>query len=69
MSDEGDSQAVGAAIGLLVDSEADIPAVEAYARALKSGGAGEAQATIPTEPEPAAVATSAQATPPGKGSL
>lgn len=61
-TDEGDSQAVGLAIGLLVDSEADIPAVEAYAQALKSGGgAAAAPAAAAAAPEAASAPAPAAA--------
>lgn len=56
---------MGKAIGLLVDNEADIPAVEAYAQSLKGGGgAVVAPVEVPaTEATSVAVAPSpAQAT-------
>ncbi|CAN0094867.1 unnamed protein product, partial [Discosporangium mesarthrocarpum] len=64
---EGESQAVGAPIGLLAPTEADIPALEAYALQLKAGGGGSpapaeaveeaapaaaSSAPVPTEPTP-----------------
>lgn len=51
--DEGESQAVGKPIGLLVDSEGDIPAIAEYAKALKAGGGAS--------PAPAAAAAAADA--------
>ncbi|CAN0209584.1 unnamed protein product, partial [Ectocarpus sp. 12 AP-2014] len=59
ITDEDDSQAVGGPIGLLVDTEDDIPAVQEYAKALKSGGGGAAAAS----PPPAAEATPAAPAP------
>eukprot|EP00903_Cladosiphon_okamuranus_P005907 g5841.t1 len=56
ITDEDDSQSVGGPIGLLVDSESDIPAVQEYAKALKSGGGA-----APSSPPPAAEAASATA--------
>ncbi|CAN0113347.1 unnamed protein product [Ectocarpus sp. 12 AP-2014] len=59
ITDEDASQAVGGPIGLLVDTEDDIPAVQEYAKALKSGGGGAAAAS----PPPAAEATPAAPAP------
>lgn len=53
-AEEGESQAVGGPIGLLVDSEADIPAVEAYAKVLKSGGEAVAAPVAAAAPDAAA---------------
>lgn len=67
--DEGESQGVGKAIGLLVSSEGDIPAVESYAEALKSGGGGApvaaaaAAVEAPAKSETATAATSTPSTP------
>jgi pyruvate dehydrogenase E2 component (dihydrolipoamide acetyltransferase) len=58
ITDEGESQAVGAAIGLLATSEADVPALEAYAAALKGGGGGSPAQS----PAAAAIAAPHQAT-------
>lgn len=52
--DEGDSQAVGKPIGLLVDSEGDIPAIAEYANALKTGGGASPAAATDAGPESAA---------------
>jgi pyruvate dehydrogenase E2 component (dihydrolipoamide acetyltransferase) len=60
---DGESAAVGSPVGLMAKTVADIPAVQAYAAALKSGGA-------PTTPAPAvAVAVSAPAVPAAAVSL
>lgn len=58
-SDEDDSQSVGGPIGLLVDNEADIAAVQDYAKALKSGGGAAAPASPPPAAEAAAAAAAA----------
>lgn len=55
---------VGGPIGLLVDNEEDIPAVQEYAKALKSGGGAAAAASAPAaaaEATPAAPAAPAAA--------
>ena len=62
MVGDGQSAAVGAPVALLAKSKEDIPAVQAYAASLKSGGAPAAAAPVAAAPAasaPMPVATSA----------
>ena len=60
---DGQSAAVGSPVGLLAKTKDDIPAVQAYAAVLKSGGAPAAAAAPPIAAAPVAAAAAVAATP------